>query len=346
MFIGLHRYRIWGVSLAELIVLLSMYVFSALFYYYAVFVSANGEGEPYERFIFEQIIRLLFSIPIWWLMIRKLKEWPIWIKIMLHCVLLPIYVKGWQQTYYWVADYFGLGHLWGNGEIWDIYITTLLYIIQFGVMHGYSYHLQVKEQQAREAALKQLALQSELTALKAQLNPHFLYNVFNTISASVPRELEHTREMIASLADLFRYQLRATQEDLVPVEDEIAFVKKYLELEKARYGTRLQLQLDIANDVLDKKIPPMILQPLVENAIRHGISPKIDGGQVSIQIHRFGEKLQIQIADTGVGVVDKKAIWSKGIGLKNTAQRLEKMYGTVLRLEDNLPSGLKISFEL
>ena len=90
----------------------------------------------------------------------------------------------------------------------------------------------------------------------------------------------------------------------------------------------------------------MILQPLVENAIRHGISPKIDGGQVSIQIHRFGEKLQIQIADTGVGVVDKKAIWSKGIGLKNTAQRLEKMYGTVLRLEDNLPSGLKISFEL
>jgi LytS/YehU family sensor histidine kinase len=123
-------------------------------------------------------------------------------------------------------------------------------------------------------------------------------------------------------------------------------VKKYLELEKARYGARLQLQLDIANDVLDKKIPPMILQPLVENAIQHGISPKIEGGQVSIQIHRLGEKLQIQIADTGVGVVDKKAIWSKGIGLKNTAQRLEKMYGTVLRLEDNLPSGLKISFEL
>ncbi len=145
--------------------------------------------------------------------------------------------------------------------------------------------------------------------------------------------------MIASFADLFRYQLERSQSrDLVPVEDEIAFVKKYLELEKARYGARLQLQLDIANDVLDKKIPPMILQPLVENAIRHGISPKIEGGQVSIQIHRFGEKLQIQIADTGVGVVDKKAIWSKGIGLKNTAQKdWKKMYGTVMRLEDNLP---------
>lgn len=346
MFAGLHRYRIWGVSLIELSVLLSMYVFSGIFYYYAVFISANGQGEPYDRFIVEQLLRLLFSIPIWWLMIRKLKDWPIWIKILLHLVLLPIYVKGWQQTYYWVADNFGMGHLWGNGAIWDVYITSLLYIIQFGVMHGYSYHLQVKEQQAREAALKQLALQSELMALKAQLNPHFLYNVFNTISASVPRELEGTREMIASLADLFRYQLRATQEDLVPVADELAFVKKYLELEKARYGARLQLQLDIAGDVLDKKIPPMILQPLVENAIRHGISPKIEGGQVTVQIHRFGEKLQIQIADTGVGVVDKKAIWSNGIGLKNTAQRLEKMYGTVLRLEDNLPSGLKISFEL
>lgn len=346
MFAGLYRYRIWGVSLIELSVLFSMYVFSGIFYYYAVFISANGQGEPYDRFIVEQLLRLLFSIPIWWLMIRKLKDRPIWIKILLHLVLLPIYVKGWQQTYYWVADNFGMGHLWGNGAIWDVYITSLLYIIQFGVMHGYSYHLQVKEQQAREAALKQLALQSELMALKAQLNPHFLYNVFNTISASVPRELEGTREMIASLADLFRYQLRATQEDLVPVADEITFVKKYLELEKARYGARLQLQLDIAGDVLDKKIPPMILQPLVENAIRHGISPKIEGGQVTVQIHRFGEKLQIQIADTGVGVKDKKAIWSKGIGLKNTAQRLEKMYGTVLRLEDNLPSGLKISFEL
>lgn len=346
MFAGLYRYRIWGVSLIELSVLFSMYVFSGIFYYYAVFISADGQGEPYDRFIVEQLLRLLFSIPIWWLMIRKLKDRPIWIKILLHLVLLPIYVKGWQQTYYWVADNFGMGHLWGNGAIWDVYITSLLYIIQFGVMHGYSYHLQVKEQQAREAALKQLALQSELMALKAQLNPHFLYNVFNTISASVPRELEGTREMIASLADLFRYQLRATQEDLVPVADEITFVKKYLELEKARYGARLQLQLDIAGDVLDKKIPPMILQPLVENAIRHGISPKIEGGQVTVQIHRFGEKLQIQIADTGVGVKDKKAIWSKGIGLKNTAQRLEKMYGTVLRLEDNLPSGLKISFEL
>lgn len=346
MFAELYRYRIWGISLIELSVLLSMYVFSGIFYYYAVFISADGRGEPYDRFIVEQLLRLLFSIPIWWMMIRKLKDWPIWIKILLHLVLLPIYVKGWQQSYYWVADNFGMGHLWGNGEIWDIYITSLLYIIQFGVMHGYSYHLQVKEQQAREAALKQLALQSELMALKAQLNPHFLYNVFNTISASVPRELEGTREMIASLADLFRYQLRATQEDLVPVADEITFVKKYLELEKARYGARLQLQLDIARDVLDKKIPPMILQPLVENAIRHGISPKIEGGQVSVQIQRFGEKLQIQIADTGVGVKDKKAIWSNGIGLKNTAQRLEKMYGTVLCLEDNLPSGLKISFEL
>ena len=346
MFTGLHRYRIWGVTLAELMVYLGMYVLSGLFYYYAVHFATNGNGGSANRFILEQILRLLFSIPIWWMMIRILKEWPIWVKIILHCALVPIYVKGWQQTNYRVAEQFGIGHMWGTGEFWDIYITTLLYIIQFGVIHAYSYHLKIKEQQAREAELKRLALQSELTALKAQLNPHFLYNVFNTISASVPRELEGTREMIASLADLFRYQLRATQEDLVPVGDEIAFVKKYLELEKARYGARLHLQLDIAGDVLDKKIPPMILQPLVENAIRHGISPKIEGGQVTVQIHRFGEKLRIQIADTGVGVKDKKAIWSKGIGLKNTAQRLEKMYGTVLRLEDNLPSGLKISFEL
>lgn len=346
MLAALHRQRIWGVSFAEIAVLLGAYVMSALFYYYAIGTAVGRFEESYLRFVSEHLIHLLLTIPIWWLMIRKLKDWPIWIKLMLHLILMPIYVKSWQWLYYPVADFLQVGHMDGTGEVWDVYINTLLYAIQFGVMHAYSYHLKVKEQQAKEAELRQLALQSELTALKAQLNPHFLYNVFNTISASVPRELEHTREMLASLADLFRYQLRASQEDLVAVKDEVEFVQKYLELEKARYGERLQLHLDIAEEVLSKKIPPMILQPLIENAIKHGISPKIEGGEVSLQIQRLGEKLRIEITDTGVGVKNKKAMWGKGIGLKNTAQRLEKMYGTVLKLEDNTPSGLKISFEL
>lgn len=346
MLTALNRQRIWGISLAEISVLIAAYVLSAIFYYYAISFSIGENTEPYNRYIAESIMRLVLSIPVWWLMIRKLKHWPIWTKLILHAILLPVYVKGWQWLYYPLADYLQIGHLRGRGEVWDVYITSLLYGIQFGIMHAYSYHLKVKEQQAKEAELRQLALQSELTALKAQLNPHFLYNVFNTISASVPRELEHTREMLASLADLFRYQLRASQEDLVEVKDEVDFVQKYLELEKARYGERLQLHLDIAEEVLSKKIPPMILQPLVENAIKHGISPKIEGGEVSLHIQRLGEKLWIEIADTGVGVKNKKAMWGQGIGLKNTAQRLEKMYGAVLKLEDNTPSGLKISFEL
>jgi len=346
MITALLRRRIWDVSIGEISALIAAYVLSAIFYYYAISFSIGENTEPYNRYIAESSLRLLLSIPIWWLMIRKLRNWPIWGKLILHAILLPIYVKGWQWLYYPLANSLGIGHLWGRAEVWDVYITSLLYGIQFGVMHAYSYHLKVKEQQAQEAELRQLALQSELTALKAQINPHFLYNVFNTISASVPRELEHTREMLASLADLFRYQLRASQEDLVAVKDEVDFVQKYLELEKARYGDRLHLHLDIAEEVLHKKIPPMILQPLVENAIKHGISPKIEGGEVSLQIQRLGEKIWIEIADTGVGVKNKKAMWSKGIGLKNTAQRLEKMYGAALKLEDNLPSGLKISFEL
>ena len=152
--------------------------------------------------------------------------------------------------------------------------------------------------------------------------------------------------MIAELSDLFRYQLKASQVELVPLREELDFVRKYLDLEKERFQERLEININVDTDILDDMVPPMLLQPLVENSVKHGLSSLIDGGKISISIHKKEGKLAFEISDSGVGIEDKKSVFDKGIGLTNTRLRLEKMYQSTLRLSDNEPRGLKISFEL
>jgi len=197
-----------------------------------------------------------------------------------------------------------------------------------------------------EGELRQAALKSELAAIKAQLNPHFLYNVFNAINASVPAENEKTRDMIAQLSDLFRYQLQASQQELVPLREELDFVKKYLDLEKARFEDRLKIQIKVPQELMEEKIPPMLLQPLVENSVKHGLSSLIEGGTISISIFKEDGKLKFEISDTGIGIENKTEAFDKGIGLTNTKLRLQKMYQAQLELLDNTPQGLKIRFAL
>ena len=178
------------------------------------------------------------------------------------------------------------------------------------------------------------------------MNPHFLYNVFNTINASVPSKQEKTRQLIATLADLFRYQLKASKKELVPLSDEIEFVNKYLELEKARFEERLEIAINVPEELNQEMVPPMLLQPLVENSVKHGISNSVEGGTISVTIFKDEDKLKFEIADTGKGVKDKKSLFGKGIGLSNTQLRLQKMYQSQLELLDNEPHGLKIRFSL
>ena len=130
-----------------------------------------------------------------------------------------------------------------------------------------------------------------------------------------------------------------------PFNDEVAFVRKYLDLEKARFGERLRIRFDIADDTLDCVLPPMLLQPLVENAVRHGLASLIDGGEVRVSIHRQNEQLHVEIADTGVGM-NNSTETGNGVGLTNTRLRLEKMYGTDLVITPNVPHGVVVRFEL
>ncbi len=288
----------------------------------------------------------LASIGIWFVGIKLLKNKPQYLQMLTVLILIPIVVYFVRETRYSFLDSIGVFHLNGTGSVWDWYIPTLFLLFQFGMFFAYRYFIDNQKKIKLEAELKQVALKSELSALKAQLNPHFLYNVFNTISASVPAEQEKTRNMIAELSDLFRYQLKASKVEKVTLEEELNFIKKYLQLEKERFEDRLELIFDIDTTILNEKIPPMLLQPLIENSIKHGLSSLIDGGEIKIIVKKKEDKLYFEVSDTGVGIKNKEAVFNKGIGLTNTKLRLEKMYESTLNLSDNTPKGLKISFEL
>lgn len=345
--------QIFGIKIKLVVSILLFYLFFMISYYVALTVSqmdySKNEIFSFTNFrpqILDYFLKFVFTIPIWYLFFRVLNSKSLPCKLFLHLVSLPFYVLIWQKTYYFILEFFKFGHLYGSGQAWDIYIPGLFYCIQFGVLHAYEYYQDNLKQQKIHSQLRELNLKSELSALKSQLNPHFLYNVFNTINASVPKELENTRKMIATLADMFRYQLQASQSDFVSIRDEINFVNQYLELEKARFENRLIIKINIPEHILDTQIAPMMIQPLVENAVKHGISSLIEGGEVSIEIQKVNNTLRFLIADTGIGIADKSQVFGKGIGLTNIRLILEKSYNSILKLSDNLPNGLKIEFEI
>ncbi|WP_231915363.1 sensor histidine kinase [Lewinella sp. 4G2] len=275
-----------------------------------------------------------------------MRKKPQWVQISLVAVLVFPIVYLTRETRYWYLDKVGRWHLEGSNGIWDLYIPTLFLLLQFGCYFAYVNFRENERKLKIEGELRQAALKSELAAIKAQLNPHFLYNVFNTINASLPAGSEDTRELVSGLSDLFRYQLRASRTELVPLREEMEFVTGYLDLEYARFGDRLRVSIDVPQELLERKVPPMLLQPLVENSIKHGLASLVEGGEISISIFEKGDKIHFRVADTGVGAKDKQAMFGAGVGLTNTKLRLEKMYGSVLEILDNAPQGLIVQFSL
>ncbi|MEM6344860.1 MAG: histidine kinase [Bacteroidota bacterium] len=324
-----------------------MYIFCAFAYGLALqYTAGDVLANTLDRSFLDYAIKGLFTAPVWWLIFRQMRQRPTWQRYLTHLLTMPLWILAWIKTYYSVCDALDIGHLGGTGIGWDIYIPMLFYILQFAIFHIYDEFQRSAEQEKRTLELREIALRSELTALKAQLNPHFLYNVFNTINASIPLESEHTRELIAKLSDLFRYQLKASKVVTVPLRDELDFILSYLELEQARFEERLSVDLQIDDALLDIPIPPMLLQPLVENAIKHGISPRIEGGTVRISALDLGEEMEISITDDGVGFRPNAETMGTGFGLVNTRKMLDRLYGRPLEITPSLPHGTRVMFKL
>ena len=235
---------------------------------------------------------------------------------------------------------------WGSSSINVLYYTLLL-----GIAHGILYYRRYREEQRTAERLTAGLTEARLQALKMQLQPHFLFNTLNAISALIPAEAQPARRMVARLGDLLRIALEHEETQEVTLREELAFLEPYLEIEQARLGNRLAVTMQIAPETLDARVPHLLLQPLVENAIRHGIAPRIEPGMVIISAtrtadHRF---LHLEIRDDGPGVErDNRARTRKGVGLANVQSRLEQLYGGEhgFALENHSEGGVVVKISL
>ena len=185
------------------------------------------------------------------------------------------------------------------------------------------------ERARREAHLVKQLVEAELRALRAQINPHFLFNSLNSIAALITAEPEAAEEMIIRLSKIFRHVLTYHDRPFSSVNEEISFLQTYLEIEKVRFGDRLQVHFEIEESTSQLAIPTFILQPLVENSLKHGLGPKVGENLLTIRARQLSEHLELTVEDNGVGANITKKIPGRdctGLGLRNVEERLQTVY--------------------
>jgi signal transduction histidine kinase len=218
---------------------------------------------------------------------------------------------------------------------------AMTYWFLVGISHALDYRRQSSERAIHAANLQTRLAEANLEALQRQLHPHFLFNTLHTISALMHRNTEAADAMLARLSDLLRLTLDRVRVRQIPLQEELDFIEKYLEIESARYGDRLRVVLDVDPSVLDAAVPSLVLQPLVENALRHGIGPKVGGGCVEIIASREkNDRLCLIVRDDGYGVpADELNALNEGVGVSNTRARLMHLYGDHHSFEFRVPRG-------
>jgi signal transduction histidine kinase len=323
------------------------------------FLIAQGEGVPLVFALSGQLVAntflALYSVPVWWLTVRAMDRTHWGWTLLAHLGIAPLYAGVGLESYLLFFDV-GLGAdlrtVLADRYQWIFFANLTVYVVQFAVYHLVRnvQRLRLKEQQATELLAR--AREQELAALKAQINPHFLFNTLNSISATLKRDPDQAREMIAKLAGLMRYALDSSKRNTVPLREEIDFAERYLALEAHRFSDRLEASVEVTVDdaALDMPVPPMVLQPLVENALRHGIAPSEAGGAVTLQVLAADGRIRVRVVDTGVGPDADAPLSadSDGVGLANTSARLARMYGrdAALQTAENDPTGFVVWFSL
>ncbi len=228
---------------------------------------------------------------------------------------------------------------------WHMHL--LIYSAIVGVVHWtrQQQHLREREAQARE--LSRQLTEARLHALRMQLNPHFLFNTLNAIATLVHRSPQAADEMISSLSDFLRLTLNSDNRPQSTLDREIEFARRYLDIERARFGERLVFRELVEPACLSCLVPTLVLQPLLENAVRHGIEPLERPGMITLQAARKGDHLVVAITDTGAGLAPKND-GRTGIGLANTRQRLHELHGHAasLELRDALGGGLCVELRI
>ena len=184
---------------------------------------------------------------------------------------------------------------------------------------------QLKEKELNEERLTRTKMEAELQALQAKINPHFLFNTLNSIASLISENPKAAESTVEKLSELFRYTLKSAEKNSVSVAEELDIVRTYLEIEKVRFGERLEYEITCDDAVRDFMIPALIIQPLVENSIKHGIATEVRGGTITVEVRKFEKTCQISVIDNGKGMNDKGD--GSGFGLRSVEERLQLRYG-------------------
>ena len=243
-------------------------------------------------------------------------------------------LTGWLPgMHFWGVDHFGVMLLI------EAVIGAILAVVigSFKNMQKQIAH----EKEMRTRTLSEAAARAQALALQAQINPHFFFNTLNTLSALIPINPEAAQEMIGRLADMFRYTLACSRDEQVTLTQELAFVENYLELEKARFTDRLRVTLP-QGQFNDIHVPGLSLQPLIENAIKHGISKRIEGGEVNVSVHRGDGKYSVEVVNPADAAAQKAEFFRDGHALSIVRQRLALRSGSV-QVKTDVPGQVCVS---
>jgi two-component system, LytTR family, sensor kinase len=213
----------------------------------------------------------------------------------------------------------------GRAILVYIAMDALIYLMIAVAFMAYAYSRESQEQSVTAARLQAQLAETRLHVLSAQLQPHFLFNTLNAISAFVRDDPPNAERLLARLSDLLRHSLRDGASPETSLESEFAFLEKYVEVQEARFGPRLNVTFTVDPHVLDARVPRLILQPLVENAIRHGVAPRAGPGRVEVAARGDGDFIRLLVRDDGIGVPASGL--REGVGLRTTRDRLKQLYG-------------------
>jgi two-component system, LytTR family, sensor kinase len=213
-----------------------------------------------------------------------------------------------------------------RGIPFGIFSNIIIYALIVAGHYAYDYYRGFRERQVRSAELETLLARADLQNLKSQLQPHFLFNTLNTISVLMRRDPAAANQTLVRLSDLLRISLNSVGAHEVSLREELNFLDGYLEIEQTRFQDRLRIRRSIEPGAMAAAVPNLILQPLVENAIKHGIAKRPGPGTIEIVAKRKASNLHLEVKDDGPGLANMHA--ADGVGLSNTRQRLQQLYGS------------------
>ena len=258
------------------------------------------------------------------------------------------HITAMEAVHWWLEHSAGRPYAWWSQLQRSAFLyldwEMMTYLAIVGLSHALLYYRESRARAVRSAQLETRLVEAQLKTLQQQLQPHFLFNTLHAISSLMHKDVEAADRVLMQLSDLLRITLEHLGQQEVALDAELAALTKYLDIERTRFADRLVVRFDVHPDTLETRVPSLLLQPLVENAIKHGVARKAGPGHIDISARREGDKLRLEVRDDGVGLSeDAFYALQKGIGVSTTRARLQHLFGADFRFEfHRLAQGLAV----